>query len=246
MTNKIKNIKFSIIILFSFLFIILFILPNINLSLTKAFSKVMPSIIILDDPDNKNSPYAKGEKPKAPFDHDQHISTRANTTCVTCHHTNSNDLSIAIEEDVPKCTTCHTDEETTCKIKGTNAGKDFSGKTAIEAEKAFHGRGSDIGCIGCHDNRGIEPKGCLACHTGKDTVDYVITPLFPSEKDKLKPLMPSTTANKAAKTENAKTGEEKTNSSKESENKPTQEGKTGVESKPESKSESKSEISKKD
>lgn len=190
MTKKIKNVKFGVIIAFSFLFILLFVLPNINLSLTKAFSREMPSILILDDQEGENSQFA-GDKGKTPFDHDQHISTRAKTTCVTCHHTNSNKLSIAVEEDVPKCTSCHTDSETPSKSKGTNENKDFLGKMAITAEEAFHGRDSDIGCIGCHTNRKIDPLSCNGCHTKKNTVDYAITPLFPEVKDKLKPAMPS-------------------------------------------------------
>jgi Class III cytochrome C family len=189
MTKKIKKIKFMFITIFSCLFIISFILPNINLSLTKAFSLVMPSILVLDDPDNGNSKFAGG-RGKTPFDHDQHISTRANTTCVTCHHTNSNSLSIAIEEEVPKCTTCHIEDESTCQIKGTNETKNFVGETAISTKKAFHGDTSEIGCIGCHEKRNIEPKGCDDCHTKTDTVNYLIKPFFPEEKDKLKPAMP--------------------------------------------------------
>lgn len=214
MTKKINKVKFGVIIAFSFLFVLLFVLPNINLSLIKAFSREMPSILILDD----KTEFA-GDKGKTPFDHDQHISTRANTTCVTCHHTNSNKLSIAIEEDVPKCNSCHKDSETPSTFKGTNESKDFLGKMAMTSEEAFHGRGSDIGCIGCHSNRGIEPIGCGDCHTKKDTVDYVIKPLFPEVKDKLKPVMPSTSLDKATKPETNSDTKEKATNSKELEEK---------------------------
>jgi hypothetical protein len=201
MTNKIKNIKLILATIFSFLFVISFVLPNTKLNLVRAFSRAMPSILILDDSDSGNSPFA-GDKGKTPFDHDQHISTRANTTCVTCHHTNSNDLSVAIEEDVPKCTSCHTKDSSPSTSKGTNQNKDFLGKIAISSEEAFHGKGSDIGCIGCHDNRGIEPRTCKDCHSGEDKVNYIITPLFPEVKDKLKPVAKAQTSSNTTEINN--------------------------------------------
>lgn len=219
MTNKIKKIKFMLITIFSCLFMICFVLPNINLSLTKAFSRVMPSILVLDnsdDPKNKNSSFA-GDRGKTPFDHDQHISTRAKTTCVTCHHTNSNSLSVAIEEDVPKCTTCHIENDSTCEIKGSNDSKNFTGLVAVSTQSAFHGKTSDIGCIGCHENRGIDPRRCDDCHTGADKVNYVIEPLFPKEKDNLKPVAPPSKAPSTAKVE---TPEKTTTSDKPANEKP--------------------------
>lgn len=160
---------------------------NIDNSPTLGISRSLPSIIVLDNPDIPNSAFA-GEQGKTPFDHDQHISERAKTTCVTCHHTNSNSLTIKLEEDVLKCAVCHQESDTTCTIEGTNEDNKFKGKQAINAKLAYHGQGSkdDAGCISCHNSRSIEPTTCNSCHTGENSVEYVIEPLFPTISSKTK------------------------------------------------------------
>lgn len=179
MTNKIKKTKFAVVLIFGWLFFIFFMLPEVRL--TKAFSRTLPGVLALF-----------GErKGKTPFDHDQHISTRANTTCVTCHHTNSKDLSVLVEEDVAKCATCHKEDDTVCEIEAVDKTKKIVGKKAIGFKDAFHGDTSEVGCIGCHEKRNIEPKRCDNCHTDADVVEYVITPLFPTVKDDLKPKPPA-------------------------------------------------------
>lgn len=191
-TGKIKKIKliltYSCFAIFAF-YILSSNLNNINSkanidnSPTLGISRSLPSIIVLDDPELPNSAFA-GEQGKTPFDHDQHISERAKTTCITCHHTNSNTLTIKLEEDVLKCTVCHQQDDTPCTIEGTNETNKFKGKQAINAKLAYHGQGAkdDAGCISCHNSRNIEPMGCTPCHTNEDSVTYLIEPLFPTTK----------------------------------------------------------------
>jgi Class III cytochrome C family len=134
----------------------------------------LPKLMILDDPDKKKTEFA-GDKGKTPFDHDQHIaysSWQPQDKCVVCHHTNTNKLTEAIEEEVLKCGVCHKLEETTCEIEGTNEDKKFKGLKSINSEEAFHGKDSLIGCIGCHKERSKEPVGCKECHNGEDTIEY--------------------------------------------------------------------------
>lgn len=169
--NKIRYIKGVLVMLFAITALLAF-LPDAG----KAFkpSKTMPKLLVLDDPANKVSEYA-GDKGKTPFDHEQHIKYsqyQPQDKCVVCHHTNSKNLTEAVEEDVLKCSVCHKGEETTNEIEGTNEDKKFKGLAAINAEDAYHGNDSVIGCIGCHKERDIEPKGCKECHTDSDTIEY--------------------------------------------------------------------------
>lgn len=134
----------------------------------KMQSRTMPGKMVLDDEDAGVTMYA-GDKGKVDFDHDQHAAL---DTCVTCHHTNTNKLTKAVEEDVMKCAVCHKDEETECETEGTNEDRKFKGKTAISSEDAFHGTGSPdrlAGCIDCHKARKDKPKAqaftkCAECH----------------------------------------------------------------------------------
>ncbi|MEW6730623.1 MAG: cytochrome c3 family protein [Acidobacteriota bacterium] len=134
-------------------------------------SKTMPGKLMLDDPENKMTQFA-GDFGKAPFDHDQHVKAKpvsgegTQEKCVTCHHTNTTKLTEAVEEEVQKCGVCHKAEETTNEIEGTHEEKKFKGKTAINSEEAFHGKDSDVGCIGCHKKIGQEPTKCKECHNG--------------------------------------------------------------------------------
>lgn len=189
-TRKLKKIKL-ILTCFCFAIFASYILfsnlnninskANIDDSPTLGISRSLPSIIVLDDPNIPNSAFA-GDKGKTPFDHNQHISERAKITCVTCHHTNSNTLTVKLEEDVLKCAVCHQADDTTCTIEGTNENNKFKGKLAINAKEAYHGQGEkdDAGCISCHKSRNIEPTSCTTCHTNNDNVEYGIEPLFPT------------------------------------------------------------------
>src|SRR5262249_22864516 len=105
----------------------------------------LPGKMVLDDPKNHNTESA-GIQGTAPFDHERHA---AKDTCVTCHHKNSDKLTSAMEEEVKKCGACHTKE-------GTDG--------VSKSKEAFHGRGTLIGCEGCHKSREIEPIGCDSCH----------------------------------------------------------------------------------
>ncbi len=55
-----------------------------------------------------------------------------------------------------KCSMCHKAGEGTCAVEGTREGQTFKGKTAMKSEDAFHGKGTLIGCIGCHKQRNEE------------------------------------------------------------------------------------------
>lgn len=148
-----------------------------------------PSFIVLDDSESnpKRSKYAGTDRDqgKTPFDHDQHISIRAsktaNSTCVTCHHTNSKKLTINMEESVRRCDECHKAEDSTCKLEGFNEDIKFNGKIAKWAKDAYHGTGDEnkpnsklAGCITCHDKYKVEVT-CGQCHvkdTNKPTIEY--------------------------------------------------------------------------
>jgi len=122
----------------------------------------LPGKMVLDDPGQKMTIFA-GDKGKTPFDHEQHS---AKDSCVTCHHTNTEKLTKAIEQPVQKCATCHKADEEVCTVEGTREGKTFKGKTALSSKEAFHGKDSLVGCIGCHNARNQEPKKCNDCHSG--------------------------------------------------------------------------------
>lgn len=124
--------------------------------------QTLPGKLVLDDPEKKMSEFA-GDRGKTPFDHEQHVGK---DTCVTCHHTNSEKLTKAMEEAVPKCTACHKADDGPAPIEGTREGMTFKGKTAINAKDAYHGNDSIVGCIGCHKERSISPTRCAECHSG--------------------------------------------------------------------------------
>lgn len=135
----------------------------------KVSDKTMPGKMVLDDPVKKVSECA-GKRGKCDFDHDQHAAL---DSCVTCHHTNSEKLTKAVEEDVQKCSVCHKcDEEAECTIEGTNEKKKFKGLTAPDSQTAYHGNGkagSLVGCVDCHKARKDKPKAqaftkCDECH----------------------------------------------------------------------------------
>jgi hypothetical protein len=164
---NLKTIKLILLTAFTLLFAVTLLLPELAAA-TKP-SKTMPAFIVLDNPEKKMSEHA-GDKGKTPFDHDQHV---AKDSCVTCHHTNSEKLTKAVEEDVLRCTVCHKAEDTEkSELEGTREGKTFKGKFAMNAKDAYHGDSSIVGCIGCHREKEIEPIGCNTCHTGEDTIQY--------------------------------------------------------------------------
>jgi len=120
----------------------------------------LPGKMVFDDEEKKFTIYA-GDKGKSAFDHEQHV---AKDSCVTCHHTNSEKLTKALEKPVMKCSACHKADDGVCADEGTREGKTFKGKTAIKSKEAFHGNGSLVGCIGCHKERGQNPSECTDCH----------------------------------------------------------------------------------
>lgn len=126
---------------------------------------IMPGKLMLDDEENKHSPWA-GVRGKVPFDHDQHALGPKADTCVTCHHTNSTKLAKDSEEAVLKCSVCHTDDDIKNTIEGTNENKKFIDLMAISAKKAYHGNKSLVGCIGCHEQKHQTPLDCDSCHNG--------------------------------------------------------------------------------
>jgi hypothetical protein len=169
--QRTKFVSLTIVAIFVALVVGLTISPK---SLIAKAKQELPKLMILDDPDKKKTEFA-GDKGKTPFDHDQHIAYstwQPQDKCVVCHHTNTNKLTEALEEEVTKCGVCHKLEETICDIEGTNEDKKFKGLTAIKSEEAFHGDESVIGCIGCHKQRSKEPIGCKQCHTDLDTIEY--------------------------------------------------------------------------
>jgi hypothetical protein len=167
-----RLVKGTIVIAMAIVALLAFWVPQPGAA-TKA-SKTMPTLVVMDDPDKKNTEFA-GDYGKAPFDHDQHIAYSSYTpqdSCVVCHHTNAKTLTKAVEEEVLKCGACHKAEETTNELEGTNEDKKFKGLKAISSEEAFHGKESLIGCIGCHKERDKKPTSCKECHTGEDTITY--------------------------------------------------------------------------
>lgn len=135
--------------------------------------QTLPGKLVFDDSEKHYTIFA-GEKGKVDFDHAQHV---AKDSCVTCHHTNSDSLSKAIEEPVARCTACHKMEDGKSELEGRRKDKTFKGKDAVKSEDAFHGKGSLIGCIGCHQTRLNDAgtseeikaklekvKGCTTCH----------------------------------------------------------------------------------
>jgi hypothetical protein len=127
----------------------------------------LPGKMVLDDPVSKTTVYS-GDKGKAEFDHDQHVAKDA---CVTCHHTNSEKLTKALEQPVMKCATCHKAEDDICTVEDSREGMTFKGKMAWKSEFAFHGKDrpvsktSIIGCIGCHEQRNQNLTSCGRCHS---------------------------------------------------------------------------------
>src|SRR5687767_11326033 len=96
--RQMQRIKLVLAAFFGFIFAFSLIITDGG-SIAKS-GKDMPAFIVFDDPEKGVTKHAEGKKPKAPFDHDQHV---AKDSCVTCHHTNSPTLSITSDEDVPKC-----------------------------------------------------------------------------------------------------------------------------------------------
>jgi hypothetical protein len=137
-------------------------------------AQTMPKMIVLDDTEKKNSQYAgfESDKGKTPFDHDQHVAKE--TSCAICHHTNSTKLTEKLEEEVLKCSVCHTaEDDIETKAESLNPDERFKkGTKARNIKSAFHGDGSIVGCIGCHRERDKNPTGCNDCHTGADTIQY--------------------------------------------------------------------------
>jgi hypothetical protein len=122
--------------------------------------QTLPGKMVFDDPAH-NFTVNAGDKGVAPFDHAPHA---AKDTCVTCHHTNSEKLTSALEQPVMRCAVCHKAKEETCSVEGSREGKTFKGRMAAKSEDAFHGKDSIVGCIGCHKERDQIPKACATCH----------------------------------------------------------------------------------
>jgi|GEM_PF-275419 len=138
--------------------------------------QTLPGKMVFDNPDPKNkyTIYA-GDKGKVDFDHEQHAKK---DTCVTCHHTNSEKLTRAIEQPVMKCTTCHKAKEEVNQLEGSREGVPFKGRSASSSKDAFHGDKSLVGCIGCHKAREQEPSGCTTCH-----LKAAVAPLLQEEQE---------------------------------------------------------------
>jgi hypothetical protein len=137
-------------------------------------AQAMPKVIVLDDKENHNSKYAgfKGNQGKAPFDHEQHVDKEK--SCAICHHTNSDKLTTKLEEEVLKCSVCHTDaDEVETTVASLNADERYKkGTPARNIKLAFHGDGGIAGCIDCHREREVKPIGCDDCHTKSDKIEY--------------------------------------------------------------------------
>ena len=168
MEEKRKRIIQGVLVaIFACIALVTLIYPQLGVA-AHPVNKTMPTKLMLDDPDAKHSDFA-GDKGKTPFDHDQHV---AKDSCVTCHHTNTKNLTKAIEEEVRKCTECHKAEDGNTELEGTNEDQKFKGKSAINSKDAYHGTGTDnknqalAGCITCHKVRNIPPLGCNDCHNG--------------------------------------------------------------------------------
>jgi hypothetical protein len=162
-----RRIKVLFVFAFSILAAVTFLTPESGKAAEPG--KTMPVQMVLDDVDKKMTENA-GDYGKVPFDHDQHV---AKDSCVTCHHTNSKKLTVAMEEEVSKCAVCHAkDDSKVNEIEGTNEDKKFKGVEAMNSKDAFHGDGSIAGCIGCHKERDIKPVSCKVCHTGEEKVNY--------------------------------------------------------------------------
>jgi hypothetical protein len=168
-----KKVLIKIALLAIFATISLMAFPP-KLSLLAKASKNMPSKFTLDDESGKHSPYF-GDQGKVPFDHDKHIAKEEK--CVTCHHTNSDTLSKAVEEEVRKCSDCHRNEPSTCDLDDVSKTKPCKGKKDVRtAKEAYHGDNSILGCIGCHRDRIKKsptncadcPTSCANCHTNED------------------------------------------------------------------------------
>lgn len=173
MREKRNRLKCLLVGLVTIVAVMVLWIPQPGITNAATPGKTMPGKMVFDDPENGNSPYA-GDYGKVNFDHAQHVNAKpasgsgTKESCVTCHHTNSKKLTEAVEEDVPKCTACHTDTEGPSPLEGTNEDKKFKGLTAITAEDAFHGKGSNVGCIGCHQNLSQKPSSCKECHTKEE------------------------------------------------------------------------------
>src|SRR2546430_11579667 len=101
--------KFAVLALYSLI---------LTLAISFQSKQAVPSKMVFDDPERKFTIYA-GDKGKASFDHQQHA---AKDSCVTCHHTNSEKLTKALEQPVIKCATCHKAEEEVCAVEGSREG----------------------------------------------------------------------------------------------------------------------------
>lgn len=170
-TSRQRRVMWACVSIYLFMACFNLLMTELEAAVSDSKAKqALPLLLVLDDLENKNTRFS-GDYGKAPFDHDQHV---AKDSCVTCHHTNSSKLSSAMEEPVLKCGECHQDEDRTNDIEGTNETKKFKGAKAINSKEAFHGKGSLVGCMGCHDKKKIEPFGnqCSACHTKSDTIEY--------------------------------------------------------------------------
>jgi len=143
--------------------ILVLYLLALSLSISLQSKQTLPGKMVFDDPARPFTMYA-GDKGQSPFDHEKHA---AKDSCVTCHHTNLEKLTKALEQPVMKCATCHKDEKETCAVEGSREGQTFKGKTASASKDAFHGKESPIGCIGCHVKRDQEPQECTTCHIKK-------------------------------------------------------------------------------
>src|SRR5688572_29695686 len=94
----------------------------------KPFSKAIPAILVMDDPDKKVSEFA-GDYGKVPFDHVQHENYKEHSPqdkCIVCHHTNKETLvrnaDGTASEETDKCSKCHKAEDSECEFDSITTG----------------------------------------------------------------------------------------------------------------------------
>ncbi len=175
--NQTRVVKGALVIAFAFIALLSLTYPKLTAAFeTKDYPVGDKAKFYLDDPDAKRSS-AAGSKGKTPFGHERHAfpskyGDKYKDSCVICHHTNTKNLTKAMEEAVRRCDECHKADDSTCELEGTYEDNKFKGKNAINAKDAYHGTGDAskigtklAGCITCHkDERNIFPQGCTECH----------------------------------------------------------------------------------
>lgn len=182
--NRTKIIKGALTLTFAFVALLIFAYPKLSAAILDEFKEYPTgdkAKMILDDPEKKRSS-AAGDKGITYFNHEHHAFPKRHPqykdSCIVCHHTNSKNLTKAMEEGVRRCDDCHKTDDSTCEFEGTNDERKFKGLNALNAKDAYHGTDRDdpnfklAGCINCHKERDIFPVGCNECHSSDKPEHY--------------------------------------------------------------------------